>query len=135
MVENLMKSFFGTYPVTINDNNLLWLPKKTRRILDLDPVLVIGKEGYLGVYPREIYEIEREKMLAGRAERDIYYCHFDIKLLGNRCIYIPKLLRNFLRIGNEAVIYSIGKGIELWPREKWLTERKEDELLLKEVSR
>ena len=129
MVENPMESSFGVYPVRIPDSNLLYLPKQARQhVQDSDSVFVIGKEGYLAIYPRKIYEKERKKILLGRSERDIYSCHSDIKFRENGFVYIPNLLRKFLSIDNEAVVFNVGKVIEIWDRKRWEVEQNKGEL-------
>ena len=128
--------FMGEYNHTVDAKGRLIVPSKFREQLGDEFVVTKGLDGCLFVYENTEWKILEEKLkklpltnanarkinrffLAGAA-----LCEVDKQ--GR--ILLPAVLREFAGIGKDAVMVGVGKRIEIWSKESWMSANVYDDM-------
>ena len=128
--------FMGEYNHTIDAKGRMIVPAKFREKLGSEFVVTKGLDGCLFIYSAEewanIEEKFRNTPLTTRDARKFSRfffagaasCEFDKQ--GR--VLIPPVLREFADLKKDVVLAGVFNKIEIWSRERWLSESQYDDM-------
>lgn len=128
--------FKGEYNHTVDTKGRLIVPSKFREALGEVFVVTKGLDGCLFAYPNEewknIEEKFREIPLTTKDARKFTRFFFagaaDCEVDRQGRVLIPPVLREFAGLQKEVVLVGVLNRIEIWSRERWLSESTYDDM-------
>ena len=128
--------FMGEYNHTVDAKGRLIVPSKFREQLGDEFVVTKGLDGCLFVYENTEWKILEEKLkalpLTNTNARKITRfflagaCQCEVDKQGR--ILLPAVLREFAKIGKDAVMVGVGNRIEIWSKESWMSANVYDDM-------
>ena len=130
--------FLGEYQYTVDHKGRVPIPPRFRPALAEGLVVSQGIDECIVVYPLEEWERIASRLAAlpmtqsnsRRLMRGTFSKTFSLNLDRQGRVMLPNALREHARIREEAVIAGINKYLEIWARDRWITE---SELIEKQV--
>ncbi len=125
--------FRGRYEYTIDSKGRVSIPSKFKEILiqQYDERLVITNYDLcLVAYPNQEWSAIEEKIknfpsLSKEIRtfyRFFYSSGIDCEIDRQGRLLIPQSLRDYAKLGKDIVLVGVGKGIEIWNKERWEEE-------------
>lgn len=127
--------FLGRNAHTVDDKGRLALPAKHRLRLAEGLVITASFERCLLVYPMDEFKLLFDKVSAlptidaqaGILRRMLFMNASDMVPDKQNRVVVPKELREYAGISTEAIVVGVGRWLELWSPEAWLTQQAEIE--------
>lgn len=123
--------FLGTYEYRLDAKGRVPLPARFREDLRAGVVLSQGVDGCILLFPVGEWEraaaqmvspaLSREKLR--RRNRGFFANSFPVDVDNQGRIAVPAPLRQYADIRDEVVISGAGSYLEMWSKEKWLSEK------------
>lgn len=128
--------FKGEYNHSVDTKGRLIVPSKFREALGEVFVVTKGLDGCLFVYPNEEWKNIEEKFReiplttkdARKFSRFFFAGAADCEVDRQGRILIPAVLREFAALQKEVVLVGVLNRIEIWSRERWLSENTYDDM-------
>ncbi len=119
--------FLGEYEHSVDTKGRIAVPARYRAKLEQGLVITRSFDRCLFVYPQEEWESLSLKLNAlsfvqeevRKARRMLFGNAFELELDRQGRILLPGSLRDFAKIGNDAIVAGMGSYIEIWPTEAW----------------
>ncbi len=119
--------FLGEYEHSVDTKGRIAVPARYRAKLEQGLVITRSFDQCLFVYPQEEWESLSLKLNAlsfvqeevRKARRMLFGNAFELELDRQGRILVPGSLRDFAKIGSDAIVAGMGSYIEVWPTEAW----------------
>ncbi|MDD6102035.1 MAG: division/cell wall cluster transcriptional repressor MraZ [Clostridiales bacterium] len=123
----MAEMFTGKYNHSIDTKGRIIVPAKFKKNIGEEPVVSLGIDGCLDIYPRDRWEafVESLDSLPGNLSkvrnirRALMANSTECEIDKQGRILIPQWLREKVGLDKEAVFVGVGKKIELWNKEKF----------------
>ncbi len=129
--------FMGEFEHTVDDKGRLAIPAKFRSKFADGLVITRGLDGCLFVYTTadwavlagNIGRLPWAKADARSFQRMMFSGATDCQLDSQGRIVMPAFLRDYAKIGGDAIIIGVNTRLEIWSRETWheIREKVEEE--------
>ena len=118
----------GQYTTKISIKGRLALPNKFKKILGPDLIITAGYEKSLMIVSQDSFqkvlgEITNRPLTlkpARATDRFLLGSAFELKLDSQGRFIVPKNLRKYAGLENQAIFLGIGNRVELWSQKNWL---------------
>jgi MraZ protein len=136
-------AFRGHYEHSLDAKNRLSIPARFRAAFSAGVVLAKDPEPCVSVWPPEMHESLIEKALAGENPMGARYRtlsrfyqgnSFDVELDASGRVTLPPPLLDHGGIGKEVVVVGVGDHLEVWGRERWVSEQESLDAQIEEVT-
>lgn len=119
--------FTGKYNHTIDTKGRIIVPAKFKKNIGEEPVVSLGIDGCLDIYPRERWNafVESLDSLPGNLSkvrnirRALMANSTECEIDKQGRILIPQWLRDKALLDKEAIFVGVGKKIELWNKDRF----------------
>lgn len=119
--------FIGEYHYTIDEKGRLAIPSKFRNGFKKGAVVTRGLDGSLFVYPinewdrlaQKLANLPMSKASSRAFARLMLAGAMDVQLDGQGRIMIPEYLRQYSKLGKQAVIAGLYNRLEVWDERAW----------------
>ena len=128
--------FIGEYQHNLDTKGRITLPSKFREELGEDFFITKGMDNCLFVYTQDEWVNMDEKInglkLSRKEARGIarlfYAGAINVSLDKMGRVLLPQNLRDYAKLGKEAVVIGVSSRIEIWDKEAWEAYNDDDEL-------
>jgi MraZ protein len=136
-------AFLGHFEHSLDAKNRLSIPARFRAAFAGGVALGKDPDGCLTVWPLETHSAMVERAFAGlnpmspeyrRLSRFYRGNSFVIELDASGRVTLPAMLLQHGAIEREVVVAGVGDHLEVWSRERWLSEQEELDASIEEVT-
>jgi MraZ protein len=119
--------FLGEYEHSVDVKGRVAVPARYRAKLEQGLVITRSFDQCLFIYPMEEWENLSVKLNAlsfvqeevRKARRMLFGNAFELELDKQGRILLPAALRDYAKIGDDAIVAGMGSYIEMWSVEGW----------------
>lgn len=128
--------FIGEYQHNLDAKGRLTLPSKFRDDLGEEFFITKGMDNCLFVFPQNEWDKIDEKInglqLSRKESRGLarlfYAGAINVSLDKMGRVLLPQSLRNYAKLGKEAIIIGVSSRVEIWDKEAWESYNDDDNL-------
>ncbi len=126
--------FTGEFEYRVDEKGRVPIPPKfrTEELKKEGVVLCPGMEKCISIYPSSEWKKIADSLTSSSAiipskmrklNRAIFALSFVTEIDGQGRIIVPSQLRQFAGINDEVVVAGLNSYIEMWDKQRWITEK------------